>query len=275
MLPVENWLAEAGKHLLHTGRPLVTLSFAQSLDGSIALPGSTLPTGRTPLVLSGPETMILTHRLRAAHDAILVGIGTLLADDPQLTVRLVEGRQPRPVVLDSHLRFPLHARLLNHPRSPWIGTLETENTDKRTALEARGVTILTVPKDGQGQVDLNSLLERLGDLGVASLMVEGGAGVISSFLRNGLVDQVVLTISPLFLGGLHSLSDLPGYNPINEQTPLPSSGKNAMSLYPRLKHWDFQRLGDDLIVWGKLGTESVVTKSVGTIFAPHKPAHKP
>ena len=92
MVPIDSWLADAHNFRQVHGRPLVTLSYAQSLDGCISLrPG-------IPTALSGPEAMRLTHRLRAAHDAILVGIGTILADDPRLTVRLVEGRNPQPVV---------------------------------------------------------------------------------------------------------------------------------------------------------------------------------
>src|SRR5512133_2370683 len=102
MSPLEELLSDAGRE----GRPLVTLSYAQSLDGSLAAQRG------TPLALSGPQSMELTHRLRAAQDAILVGIGTVLSDNPRLTVRLVEGSQPQPVILDSHLRFPLNANLL-------------------------------------------------------------------------------------------------------------------------------------------------------------------
>src|SRR5262249_3832268 len=93
----------AAAHPRRTGRPFVTLSYAQSVDGSIAArPGQ-------PLALSGAQSMTLTHQLRVAHDAILVGIGTVLADNPRLTVRLVEGKNPQPIVADSHLRFPLSA----------------------------------------------------------------------------------------------------------------------------------------------------------------------
>ena len=95
----------------HNGRikrPHITLSFAQSLDGSISLH----PTA--PVRLSNNQTQIFTHQLRAIHDVILIGIGTLIADDPQLTVRLTAGKDPQPVVVDSHLRFPISAKLLAH-----------------------------------------------------------------------------------------------------------------------------------------------------------------
>src|SRR4029079_19395558 len=103
-----------------TDRPFVTLAYAQSVAGSIALePGR-------PFALSGPESMRLTHALRAAHDGILIGIGTLLSDDPRLTVRLVQGKSPQPVVVDSQLRTPLQARLFNGvpPRAAWIAATD-------------------------------------------------------------------------------------------------------------------------------------------------------
>ncbi|HEX9595492.1 MAG TPA: RibD family protein, partial [Anaerolineales bacterium] len=100
---LDEWLAASLNQAGDLDRPTVTLSYAQSLDGSIALHRG------EPLTLSGPESMAMTHRLRAAHDAILVGIGTVISDDPQLNVRLVEGRNPQVVVLDSRLRLPLTA----------------------------------------------------------------------------------------------------------------------------------------------------------------------
>ncbi|MBM2842777.1 MAG: RibD family protein, partial [Anaerolineales bacterium] len=93
-------------------RPFITLSYAQSLDGSIALPD-----GR-PLALSSPPSLFRTHALRARHDGVLVGVGTILADDPQLTVRHAAGPNPQPIVLDTGLRTPLPARILSNPRRP-------------------------------------------------------------------------------------------------------------------------------------------------------------
>src|SRR5512143_1701471 len=111
MQKFESWLAQADRQPSEKGRPLVSLCYAQSLDGCIAA-----ERGR-PTQLSGPETKQITHRLRALHDGILVGIGTVLADDPHLTVRHARGENPQPVVLDSRLRTPVEARLIaGHPR---------------------------------------------------------------------------------------------------------------------------------------------------------------
>ncbi len=241
MAVYEKWLEEAGAHRSRTGRPLVTLCYAQSLDGSI-----TTQRG-TPQALSGHASLVLTHRLRAAHDAILVGIGTVLADNPRLTVRLVEGKDPQPVILDTHLRFPLHASLLYHPLHPWIATAEGADIEKGSALEAAGARLLRLPAQSAGEIDLDLLLEHLAGRGINSLMVEGGARVITAFLRQRLVDQVILTIAPVFLGGLHAVEELLGQD--GSRTELtPVSGL----AFPHLKEAGYAKWGEDLIVWGKI-----------------------
>ena len=223
-------LSEAAAHRQRTGRPFVTLSYAQSLDGSIAArPGR-------PLALSGSQSMALTHGLRAAHDAILVGIGTLLADNPRLNVRLVEGKDPQPIVVDSRLRFPPYANLLRNGRVPWIATSEGADPERQTALEKIGARVLRLPTGANGWVDLAALLEHLGQLGVNSLMVEGGAQIITSFLATRLVDQVVLTIAPMLVGGLRVMDYL---------------GQAQMNCFPRLRQVSYQRLGEDLVLRGE------------------------
>ncbi len=212
--------------------PLVTLTYAQSLDGSIAKDRG------APLVLSGSESLAMTHRLRAAHDAILVGIGTVLADDPQLTVRLADGLDPQPVVLDTHLRIPERCRLMEAEVRPWLATVE-HNGNRARALEARGAQVLSLPADNGGRVDLPALLHELMSRGIRRLMVEGGASVITSFLRSGLVHYVVLTIVPRIVGGLRAV-----------EGPLAADGLAA----PRLLEPDWERFGSDLVLWGRLDT---------------------
>ena len=217
MLPVD--LAPSPRQ----GRPCVTLSYAQSLDGCL-----TTARGQ-PTALSGYESLAFTHRLRAAHDAILVGIGTVLADNPRLTVRLAEGPNPQPVVVDTSLRFPLDASLSR----PWIFTGNDIDPQKRVALEERGARVFCLPLVASHRLDLAALLKILTQEGIASLMVEGGVQVISSFLQAGLVDQVAITIAPLLLNGLHA--------------------PEAVLTSPvRLLAPSYQRLGDDMIVWGKV-----------------------
>jgi GTP cyclohydrolase II len=220
---------KAAEHHRHTGRPFVTLSYAQSVDGSIAArPGQ-------PLALSGTLSMTLTHQLRAAHDAILVGIGTVLADNPRLTVRLVEGKNPQPIVADSRLRFPLSAHLLcAHPLAPWIATGEPAEVDRQRVLEEAGARVLRLPMNTRGHVDLTALLERLGALGVRSVMVEGGARIITSFLAERLVDHIVLTVAPKLVGGIRAVRRLTHADP---------------AYLPRLRNLRYQWLEEDLVLW--------------------------
>jgi GTP cyclohydrolase II len=222
-------LRSAPDHRRGTGRPFVTLSYAQSLDGSIAdRPGH-------PLALSGSQSMALTHSLRAAHEAILVGIGTVLADNPRLNVRLVAGSDPQPIVVDSRLRFPHYANILKNRRSPWIATNEgVMDPERQEALEAAGARILRLPGIN-GWVDLAALLKDLGSMEINSLMVEGGAQIITSFLTSRLVDQVVLTIAPLLVGGLRVVDHLGQLRP----------------RLPRLINLSYQQLGDDLVLRGE------------------------
>lgn len=184
-------------------RPYVTLSYAQSIDGSIASrPGR-------PLALSCADSLVFTHSLRSIHDGILVGIGTILADNPYLTVRHAEGKSPQPIIVDGRLRFPLDAHALReHHHAPWIATSETPDTGREQILLGSGVKVLRIPSNSNSLIDLTVLLKRLIGLNIASLMVEGGAEIITSFLKHQLVDQLVLTISPVYIGGVHAVSPL-------------------------------------------------------------------
>jgi 3,4-dihydroxy 2-butanone 4-phosphate synthase/GTP cyclohydrolase II len=210
------------------GRPFVTVTYAQSVDGSIA------GKNREQLRLSGDESMCLTHHLRAAHDAILVGIGTVMADDPRLNVRRAPGRDPQPVVLDTHFRTPETCRLLQHPSlRPWIMGGDASAEALAGKLSGAGAMATLVPTSDDDRVDLPSVLRLLLERGVGSLMVEGGAQVITSFVRARLVDQFIITVAPRVVGGL----------PIFERgafpEPAPAGFSNVM----------YRQLGPDLIIW--------------------------
>ena len=210
------------------GRPFVTLAYAQSLDGSIA------GEGNRPLKLSSPSSLQLTHELRASHDAILVGIATVLADNPRLNVRLASGEDPRPIVVDSRLRIPRDAHLLDCGRGVWLATTEAAASSAEVELQSRGALILRVRALENGWVDLEALLERLEKCCVRRLLVEGGARILSSFLESKLVDYVVVTVSPRFVGGVR---------------PLDS---RELSSFPGLVSWRAERVGEDLVVAGGL-----------------------
>ncbi len=212
-------------------RPLVTLSYAQSLDGCIAI------NRKRGLQLSGTESLKMAHELRAANDAILVGIGTILADNPYLTVRLVQGKNPRPVILDSHLRLPVDSNCLNPDSYPVVATTPNHDSKKRKTLVRAGVTVLCVPCDDRGWVNLHCLLSTLAELGIHRLMVEGGARVITSFLRNHIVDQLVVTIAPKLVGGLRAIDNL----------LINGNGGQNENQQPKLINFGYKKLGDDII----------------------------
>lgn len=210
--------------------PTITLSYAQSLDGSIAFqPGEQTN-------ISGDSSLSLTHGLRALHDAILVGVGTVLSDNPQLTVRLQDGHDPRPVIVDSKLRIPEDCQLLRDesPR-PVIATTEQAAKSRIREVESAGGEVMVLPATDKGLVDLEHLAKHLATTGIKSLMVEGGAEIITSFLNLQLVDFLVLTVAPQFLGGLHAVGDLEVFNPVNT---------------PEIENLNHRQVGKDLIVWG-------------------------
>ncbi len=221
-------LEEAQAQASWRGRPFVTLAYAQSLDGSIA------GEGNRPLSLSSSGSLQLAHELRASHDAILVGIGTVLADNPRLNVRLASGEDPRPIVVDSRLRIPRDARLLQNGRGLWLAATEAAEISAAAELESRGALVLRMPALENGWVDLEALLERLAKRGVRHLLVEGGARILTSFLESNLSDYLVVTISPRFVGGVRPL----------DSGELPS--------FPSLDSWRSERVGEDLVIAGAL-----------------------
>lgn len=184
-------------------RPWVTLSWAQTSDGSIAQRSG------EPAAISGAESLSITHTLRAEHAAIMVGINTVLADNPRLTTRLVDGESPRPVVLDSQLRCPPTARIFSEARRdgrPGPVVVTTEEALRRSApaaevLSESGGTVLAVAGAPQGGIDLSGSLERLYGLGLDSVMVEGGGLVLRSFLSTMTGDALAVTIAPHMLDG--------------------------------------------------------------------------
>lgn len=193
-------------------RPLVTITYAQTLDGRLATRGG------SSQWIGGPESLRFAHELRASHDAIMVGLGTVLADDPRLTVRLVAGRDPLRVVVDSGLRTPLTAAVLRDGAAS--GTLvacgETADPARHAAIEALGAEVLALPQGPGGGVELAALLAALAGRGVRSVMVEGGARLITSLLRGRLADRLAVCVAPKILGegisavgdlGLHRLAD--------------------------------------------------------------------
>lgn len=215
------------------GGPFVTLTYAQSIDGSIAVDS------RVPYALSSRQSLTLTHFLRAHHDALLVGVNTILSDDPQLNVRYYEGEDPQPVILDSSLRTPPDCRVLKQSKKPpIIVTTGESDPAKREALLSAGATILVVQPSEDGCVDLQETLTKLSQLGIRTLMVEGGSKIIGTFLKHHLVNYCVITITPKIIGGLKAIDDLCRSG---EQAPL------------SITDCQYHILGSDIIAFGPVG----------------------
>lgn len=179
-----------------SSRPWVTLKMAQSLDGRIAS-GS----GDSRWI-SSPHSLKLAHRLRAQHDAVLVGINTVLSDDPELTVRLVRGNNPKRIVLDSRLRINPGAKVFHaKPHPVIIATRPYPPQEKAERLRDRGAEIVWLPPDADDKLDINVLLDELGQRGVLYLLVEGGSHVFSTFIRGSLFDEVIVVTAPKLIGG--------------------------------------------------------------------------
>jgi GTP cyclohydrolase II len=184
-------------------RPLVTVHYAQTIDGRIAS-----RTGDSRWV-SGEGSLRLAHELRAAHDAVLVGIGTVLADDPKLTVRLVPGQSPVRIVVDSQLRIPLDANVFAADARTIIATTPDAPEERAAAIRMRGAEVLRVNADSDGHVDLHDLLARLRGEGIRSLLIEGGRGIITTALRERLIDRLTVCIAPKVIGeGIAAVGDL-------------------------------------------------------------------
>jgi 3,4-dihydroxy 2-butanone 4-phosphate synthase/GTP cyclohydrolase II len=183
-------------------RPYVLLKYAQTLDGRIAT-----RTGDSKWI-SGEAERRVSHALRAACDAVLVGAGTVRQDDPQLTVRLVAGASPMRVVLDSQLRSPATAKVFADDAPTLVFTTAHANERRRAELRAAGVAVQDV-MPGPGGVDIVAALAQLRSRGVGSLMVEGGAAVITSLFTARLVDRLVVSVSPTIVGaGIEAVGDL-------------------------------------------------------------------
>lgn len=216
-------LNEAYIHRVQTGRPFTILKAGMTLDGQIATAG-----GESQWI-TGDEARSQAHRLRADVDAVLVGIGTVLRDDPQLTARLgsdpvqLAPRQPLRVVVDSRLRIPLRAAVLQRQEDAHtvIATTRLAPLKKIERLQARGIDVLIMPNAG-GHLNLTALWTRLGQLGVTSLLVEGGSELNAAVLRAGLPQRLMCFVAPLLLGGQDAKGLFGGISPrrLRDAVPL-------------------------------------------------------
>ena len=218
-----------------TGKCWVILKWAQSIDGKLSY-----PEGNEERWISGERSRKDVHKLRRRVQGILVGINTVIADDPLLTTRPSRDKKATRVILDSHLRIPLNCRLLATAKKVPVLIVTSQeavqtNPDKQEKIVQKGAELLTAPTT-QGRADLCFLLDELSRRGIAQLLVEGGPTVISEFLRQRLVDEICVYIAPKILGGSGSV-DIAG--PMAELA-------EAFGLH----YVDIKRFGDDVRISG-------------------------
>jgi len=220
-----------------TGLPFITLKYAQTLDGRIAT-----STGHSRWISSLPARRY-AHRLRSVHDAILVGAGTMRHDDPELTVRLVKGKNPLRIVLDSGLGISLPAKVLqDQDRAPTIiAASRRAPRDRLQRLQRLGIATLLIDETAPGRLSLPDLFRKLGQRGVTSVLVEGGAAVITAVLNARLADRLAVVVAPKIIGsGVEAVGDL---------------GIDSMSAALDLRQSKWRRLGPDMLFTGEFAGE--------------------
>jgi diaminohydroxyphosphoribosylaminopyrimidine deaminase/5-amino-6-(5-phosphoribosylamino)uracil reductase len=229
------WIAPWSKHIT-AGLPYVSLKLALSLDGRIAT-----RTGESKWV-TGPDARAKVHLLRAKSDAIAVGIGTALADDPRLTVRDAPGDSPLRVVFDTKLRLPVASRLVQTARE--TPTLVLCGVDAPAEAEAElathGVECLRTPLSAEGRLEVFAALRSLAQRGVVSLMVEGGAELAGSFLAGRLADELHVFVAPILLG------------PRGRAGAVDWAGPDTPQQAPRIASPAWELVGNDAYVHGPL-----------------------
>jgi diaminohydroxyphosphoribosylaminopyrimidine deaminase/5-amino-6-(5-phosphoribosylamino)uracil reductase len=223
---------------LATGRPFVIAKWAMTLDGKIAS-----RTGHSAWI-SGPRSRALVHEVRGRVDAIVVGVGTAVADDPRLDARPPGPRIATRVVLDSTARLPLDGRLARTAREiPVLVAVGVAAPPERVGrlLEA-GCVVVTLPVSSQGLVEVGAFLDELGRRGMTNVLVEGGGRVLGSFFDAGEVDEVDVFLAPIIEGGAH------------EFTPVRGRGVASMSEALRLEDLTVSRVDDDVRIRGRVGS---------------------
>jgi diaminohydroxyphosphoribosylaminopyrimidine deaminase / 5-amino-6-(5-phosphoribosylamino)uracil reductase len=207
-------------------RPFVTLKAASTLDGKIATHSL------DSKWITSADARLDVHRLRSEHTAILVGVGTVIEDDPELTARIPNGRNPLRIVLDSTLRIPMEAKLLNDGLAEtWIFTSRNYDQKKRKKLEAAGISVFET--SGEIRVDIQDVVRMLGEKSISSLFIEGGGTINAAFLEQDLIDKVVLYFAPKLIGG----KDAPTF--------LEGAGFDLMKDAVELSEGEFTKVGKD------------------------------
>lgn len=225
-------------------RPFITLKYAMTLDGKIATANA------DSKWITGEAARTFAHRLRRQHDAVLVGIGTVLADDPELTTRMVQGKNPVRVVLDTKLRISLMATVLNPAAETIIFTGMEADEDKANALDALpNVEVVRLSAE-EGKLPIAKVVAALAERGITSLLVEGGSSVHGAFYDAGLADRVYAFVAPKIIGGKNALTAVGG------------EGSEFVAEGWLLEEVEVQKLGTDIMVTGLVPERNKLTSLV-------------
>lgn len=225
-------------------RPFITLKYAMTLDGKIATANA------DSKWITGEAARTFAHRLRRQHDAVLVGIGTVLADDSELTTRMVQGKNPVRVVLDTKLRISLMATVLNPAAETIIFTGMEADEDKANALDALpNVEVVRLSAE-EGKLPIAKVVAALAERGITSLLVEGGSSVHGAFYDAGLADRVYAFVAPKIIGGKNALP------------PVGGEGSEFVAEGWLLEEVEVQKLGTDIMVTGLVPERNKLTSLV-------------
>lgn len=229
-----NELNDVFFHYIRTNQPLVVMKYAMTLDGKIAT-----YTGASKWI-TGEEARAYVHTLRHRYSAIMVGVGTVLADNPLLNCRMEGGRNPIRIVCDSSLRTPLDSQIVKTAKDiPTILATCCQKREKQLPYEHNGCRILLVDEKN-GHINLNTLIKRLGEDGIDSILLEGGATLNWSALQSGIVQKVNAFIAPKLFGG------------ISAQTPISGPGFPTPSDGIILKNQRIRQIGEDILIEGEI-----------------------
>ncbi len=228
-------LNEAYAKYITTRKPFVILKVAMTLDGKIATPG-----GQSKWI-TGERARRMVHRLRSSVDAVMTAIGTVKADDPELTSRIKGGRSPKRIVIDPELKTPLSAKILRIPPETIVVARDARKQDPlfetkiNNIEQLRGLMVLF-----KEQLDLNWLMSRLGEMEITSVLIEGGSSLNAHALQEGIVDKVMFFIAPKIIGGRESFPAVGG-----------KASRNLSEAY-RLRNVTTRKIGEDYLVEGYL-----------------------